>query len=212
MKIVCFNCSVPACDCDFWTTGFDDGDLRISATQLRMFLDEAAPAAAITAAASSTAADASVQRRQSVIGTGSTPSSGSGGALSAYAGPPVVPFHALLYTAGECNYGGRVTDDKDRLLLSTMLATCYCPQLVELGSKYSFSASEEPPGKSSASRVQPTRCPNSSSSTHTCCGSNRGGRLYRQHCSSSGGCLRAWPAPLERVPALVTACWPLPAC
>jgi dynein heavy chain len=141
MKIVCFNCSVPACDCDFWTTGFDDGDLRISATQLRMFLDEAAPAAAITAAASSTAADASVQRRQSVIGTGSTPSSGSGGALSAYAGPPVVPFHALLYTAGECNYGGRVTDDKDRLLLSTMLATCYCPQLVELGSKYSFSAS-----------------------------------------------------------------------
>lgn len=51
-------------------TGFDDGDLRISAMQLRMFLDDAAPAAAA-----------------------------GGGAWA-------VPYEALRYTAGECNYGG----------------------------------------------------------------------------------------------------------
>ncbi len=60
--------SEPALACLYllWAAGFDDGDLRISAMQLKMFLDEAA-------------------------GTGS-------GAVS-------VPFDALRYTAGECNYG-----------------------------------------------------------------------------------------------------------
>jgi hypothetical protein len=48
--------------------GFDDGDLRISAMQLKMFLDEAVGSAAGTAGVN-------------------------------------VPFDALRYTAGECNYG-----------------------------------------------------------------------------------------------------------
>lgn len=48
--------------------GFDDSDLRISAMQLKMFLDEAVGSTAGAAAAS-------------------------------------VPFDALRYTAGECNYG-----------------------------------------------------------------------------------------------------------
>ena len=40
-----------------------------------------------------------------------------------------IPFAALKYTIGECNYGGRVTDDKDRTLLSTLLDLIYQPDV-----------------------------------------------------------------------------------
>eukprot|EP00951_Prasinocladus_malaysianus_P048624 scaffold660583_cov38-Prasinocladus_malaysianus.AAC.1 len=50
-----------------------------------------------------------------------------------------VPFTALKYAIGECNYGGRVTDDKDRRLLNTLLDITYQPAILEPGFKLSSS-------------------------------------------------------------------------
>jgi len=42
-----------------------------------------------------------------------------------------LPLEALTYLTGQCNYGGRVTDDKDRRLLLSLLSIFYTPHIVD---------------------------------------------------------------------------------
>lgn len=97
--------------------GFDDGDLRISARQLRMFLDEAAAPGAqeVVVCAHNHLAMLQLQCLAGSVGGVHDPLLPS----LAPAHPPchhpphvgspgiaALPLAALRYTAGECNYGG----------------------------------------------------------------------------------------------------------
>ncbi|XP_065826535.1 dynein axonemal heavy chain 3-like isoform X2 [Oscarella lobularis] len=51
-----------------------------------------------------------------------------------------IPMNALTYLTGQCNYGGRVTDDLDRRLLTSTLSIFYCHEMI-VNDDYRFSAS-----------------------------------------------------------------------
>lgn len=50
------------------------------------------------------------------------------------------PLEALIYLTGQCNYGGRVTDDLDRRLIISILEIFYCDAVIN-DDNYKFSAS-----------------------------------------------------------------------
>ncbi|KAM9332808.1 dynein axonemal heavy chain 1-like [Pholidichthys leucotaenia] len=50
-----------------------------------------------------------------------------------------IPYKVLKYTAGEINYGGRVTDDWDRRCLLSVLEDFYCPAVLNADHLYSSS-------------------------------------------------------------------------
>lgn len=50
-----------------------------------------------------------------------------------------IPYKAILYLTGECNYGGRVTDDWDRRTLNNIISTFYTPKILD--DNYTFSSS-----------------------------------------------------------------------
>lgn len=42
-----------------------------------------------------------------------------------------MPYEALTYLVGHCNYGGRVTDDHDRRCLLNLLYDYFTPDILE---------------------------------------------------------------------------------
>jgi dynein heavy chain len=52
---------------------------------------------------------------------------------------PAIPFKVLQFLGAEINYGGRVTDDKDIRLITTIIKQYVCPEALRIN--HSFSAS-----------------------------------------------------------------------
>jgi len=65
-----------------------------------------------------------------------------------------IPYKAIVYTAGECNYGGRVTDDKDRRTLLCILRRFYSPDFLSESHKISPSGSFQAPSNDLEDREQ----------------------------------------------------------
>eukprot|EP00964_Phaeocystis_antarctica_P076980 scaffold47683_cov66-Phaeocystis_antarctica.AAC.1 len=58
-----------------------------------------------------------------------------------------VPFAALRYCTGEANYGGRVTDDKDRMCMAALLADPYSAEGIRPGYVFSPDGVYRQPGR-----------------------------------------------------------------
>ena len=56
-----------------------------------------------------------------------------------------IPWEALQYVTGQINYGGRVTDDNDRVLLTHLLRRCYSPSVLMPGFSFAPDGAYAPP-------------------------------------------------------------------
>lgn len=74
----------------------------------------------------------------------------------------MAPLDALQYCVAELNYGGRITDDADRRLCSTMLRDFFSTEVLAAGEKHAFSPSGlyRPPklGSTLAETADHVRC------------------------------------------------------
>ena len=65
-----------------------------------------------------------------------------------------IPYAALKYLTAECNYGGRVTDDKDRRLITTLLEDYYCESTAnDPNYKFALNPVYKPPNLHTAAEV-----------------------------------------------------------
>jgi dynein heavy chain len=65
-----------------------------------------------------------------------------------------IPYAALSYLVGECNYGGRVTDDKDRRCMMNVLSDFYCASILDETYKFSPSGRYYAPEPGSLSALR----------------------------------------------------------
>jgi hypothetical protein len=129
---------------------FTDGDLSVSLAQMREFLEQCREQARSWRGGGALSAARGATRNPS------PPLSQTGPAPTALApNPPQVPYKVLRFLFTEINYGGRVTDDKDRRLMAALVARFCGPQARR---RRPGSSREEPPERHRKERSRVATC------------------------------------------------------
>jgi dynein heavy chain len=77
----------------------------------------------------------------------------------------------LQFLFTEINYGGRVTDDKDRRLMSNLIKAFCGPEVLQEGYSFSPSGTYTIPGCETVAQVRLGESLNATASAHRCCAS-----------------------------------------
>ena len=102
---------------------FSESDRRICKDQLRIFVDN-------TEIANELRANFHLNRENGVYAAALPDEKAVVAAL---------PFAALKYLVGQCNYGGRVKDAQDRRTIMTILEDFYCESILSRETRHTFS-------------------------------------------------------------------------